>query len=405
MLSVRWPLFVARPAAIVVLAACGNSTSASSETGDASAANASGSSGSAGGSSGSAGGSSGSATGSRDEAGAGTSGSDGGTGAPDSAAGPIDGAAGLVGDVTSQTPPQIAAFDYGGCALTRIGATQCWGSLPPDTDTIAPPPGIAIAIGAQNVTACILTVGGAIECQAIPESAPATVPPAGTWSSMAVGVNSVCGVAASGSVQCAEDLDGEATNVPAGVKFTQVGSGTNFGCGIRADDQTIVCWGSPGYSYAGCIPSPPEGQLQPPPGKFVSLSSGQAHSCAIGVDGSVACWGAGKAGAPHTTDMCGIRFNYGQAAPPAGTFAQIAAGKITTCGVKTDGTIACWGAGTMSSGCAADPNGCGQALPPAGTFAQVAVGYTHACAMRANRTVVCWGSNTDGRASPPQAFR
>ena len=34
---------------------------------------------------------------------------------------------------------------------------------------------------------------------------------------------------------------------------------------------------------------------------------------------------------------------YGQSTPPAGTFTEVSAGDYHTCGVKTDGTVACWG--------------------------------------------------------------
>src|SRR5205085_10727557 len=43
---------------------------------------------------------------------------------------------------------------------------------------------------------------------------------------------------------------------------------------------------------------------------------------------------------------------FGQATPPAGTFTQVSAGYIHTCGVNTDGTVACWGY-----------NGSGQSTP------------------------------------------
>jgi alpha-tubulin suppressor-like RCC1 family protein len=131
--------------------------------------------------------------------------------------------------------------------------------------------------------------------------------------------------------------------------------------------------------------------------------SGLYHSCAIGVDGTVTCWGAGNPNDTSGYDNCSppARYNYGQATAPTGTFKQIAAGGYTTCGIKTDGTLACWGAGTTNGNCQSDYGACGQALPPSGTFVEVAVGYTHACAMTAAGKVQCWGSNTGGKATPP----
>ncbi|HVH42453.1 MAG TPA: RCC1 domain-containing protein, partial [Labilithrix sp.] len=69
---------------------------------------------------------------------------------------------------------------------------------------------------------------------------------------------------------------------------------------------------------------------------------GYDHTCGVKTDGTVACWGSNT---------------YGKATPPAGTFRSVSAGFDHTCGVKTDGSVACWG-----------DNGLGEATPPAGTF-------------------------------------
>src|SRR5262245_27776175 len=63
----------------------------------------------------------------------------------------------------------------------------------------------------------------------------------------------------------------------------------------------------------------------------------------------------------------------------------ISAGGFHTCGVKTDGTLACWG----------------QATPPGGTFTQVSAGFAHTCGVKTDGTLACWGANGDGQATPP----
>ena len=100
-----------------------------------------------------------------------------------------------------------------------------------------------------------------------------------------------------------------------------------------------------------------------------SVESGDHHNCGVKTDGSVACWG---------------RNAEGQSTPPAGTFTQVSAGSSHSCGVKTDTSIACWGA-----------NGSGQASPPADSFTQVSAGAAHSCGLRTNGSVVCWGNNRD----------
>ena len=85
---------------------------------------------------------------------------------------------------------------------------------------------------------------------------------------------------------------------------------------------------------------------------------------------------------------------------------QIAAGSYHTCGLKSDGSVVCWGSNTDSY----YGNYTGQATPPPGTFTQIAAGDLHTCGIKPDRSVVCWGSNTDpysydggytGQATPP----
>jgi alpha-tubulin suppressor-like RCC1 family protein len=61
---------------------------------------------------------------------------------------------------------------------------------------------------------------------------------------------------------------------------------------------------------------------------FKSVSGGGYHTCGVQSDGHVACWG---------------RNNHGEAALPAGTFTSVSAGVDHTCGVRTDERVACWG--------------------------------------------------------------
>ena len=61
--------------------------------------------------------------------------------------------------------------------------------------------------------------------------------------------------------------------------------------------------------------------------------------------------------------------------PPEGPFASVSSGSQHTCGVRTDGSVACWGLGLD-----------GQSSPPGGTFISVSSGFLHTCGVRAVRT-------------------
>ena len=161
--------------------------------------------------------------------------------------------------------------------------------------------------------------------------------------------------------------------------FAQVSAGFHHTCGIRAGGEA-VCWGIDTWPPEGALLYPELvglyiGQATPPAGKFQQVSAGDIHTCGVHTDGSMACWGLND-------DR--------QATPPAGNFPQVSAGGFHTCGIKTDSSVVCWGL-----------NYDGQATSPAGRFRQVSAGVGHTCAVKVDNSVVCWGSNYDRQATPP----
>ena len=61
-----------------------------------------------------------------------------------------------------------------------------------------------------------------------------------------------------------------------------------------------------------------------------TISAGNGHTCGVQSDGRLACWRANSEG---------------QSTPPGGRFTQVRAGWYLNCGVQSNGTITCWGYG------------------------------------------------------------
>ena len=118
--------------------------------------------------------------------------------------------------------------------------------------------------------------------------------------------------------------------------------------------------------------SPPSGDAGgsiagAPPGAVAgSLSAGGAHSCGLRTDGTLACWGLNNAG---------------QASPPTGSFTAVTAGEAAhSCGLRTDGTLACWGVTTMTARPRRPP-----AASPRSALAALQL------RLRTDGTLACWG--------------
>jgi alpha-tubulin suppressor-like RCC1 family protein len=271
----------------------------------------------------------------------------------------------------------------------------------------------------------------------------------------------------------------------------EVDAGYAHSIAIR-QDGTVRCWGAgePGDSPDGLIHF---GQSSPPAiSSVVAISAGGFHSAAVLANGVVICWGDGRHGAaavpaglpPVDSVVAGERFTIallrdgrlaswgsgvptlggrtievaggvehelvlkedgrvegwgdlyygdGPVAPPEGSFRGIGAGSGHALGIRTDGTLACWGypgecdavppgladvvdvdggddhsIALRSTGMVAcwGANDAGQSSVPAGlaSVTDVAAGSRHSLARRANGALVMWGDPSDGRTTPPSGL-
>ena len=178
----------------------------------------------------------------------------------------------------------------------------------------------------------------------------------------------------------------------------QLQSGSYHSC-VLGQNNVVECWGYNNYGELGdgslndsAVPVFTSGLVEP-----VSLSAGLYHTCALLSHGEVACWGAnglGRLGDGTTQDRAlpVMALNVTDAK-------GIIAGATHTCALHSNGTVSCWGSnryGQLGDGTTINRS---VAVPVTGLtdVVSLSAGLSHTCARRANGTVFCWGRNVFGQ--------
>jgi alpha-tubulin suppressor-like RCC1 family protein len=268
-----------------------------------------------------------------------------------------------------------------GCAINESGAIVCWGEPEPDYDfgQTEPPSGNYVHLSCGSTACCAVDMNQHLTCWGSIDDFSADA-----VASVSVG-GETCFIRTTGSAVCTSMAPGQ---------VAQISSGNGYTCGLR-QSREIFCWTWGNSDF---------GQDMPPVGTFSMLSTGSLHACALKEGGDAVCWGAGS-----DAELTGERPHYGQAIPPSGSFQSVSAGSWHSCGVRPDGAVECWGAGTTTDAdCPSfltNSFNCGQAAPPDGVYREVAVDSFHSCGVRTDGSVTCWGYDANARLDAPADLR
>ena len=163
-------------------------------------------------------------------------------------------------------------------------------------------------------------------------------------------------------------------------------------CGL-APDGRLDCWGY----------NPVQSILRPPPegvGPLVSAAVDGSRACGVNAGGRLVCWFTNEHGVAEPYDLVewlasyyGVDYDPLEPGEPRlGVFVGV--GSLSHndgwCVLDAGGEVECRWESYPVGGLEAPSE-----LPPTGPFVDVAVGGRHACGIRTDGTVACWGEDSD----------
>jgi len=234
---------------------------------------------------------------------------------------------------------------------------------------------------------------------------------AGThWRQVSAGGERTCGIRTDESLWCWGQSYG---NVPVRVgseTWQQVDSGATHTCAIKAANLTLWCWGNQnngGWLGVGdtdprILPDPVSGG-----GTWLGVSAGQGHTCGVKTGGTVWCWGQNATGSlgigSADTNPHPFPIQVGIDSP----WTVVSANGNHTCALKSAGTLWCWGSGAtgeLGNGANSNANSPLQ-VGVATDWSGISSGGLHTCATNAPGTqTYCWGGNSDGQIGINNGF-
>ena len=308
------------------------------------------------------------------------------------------------------------------CIITNDSNVRCWGvnnlgqfgngalgggwsntSLPSNKIPIS------ISTGSNANHFCVVMDDGSLYCWGD-----------NRWGQLGLGFSCPSGSYQNGCNGHGGLLNPSIVTLPNNLTATAVSTSLDGTCAILAD-HSVWCWGDNGLGKLGTgidynydFPSTlysynPAPVVMPTGFNATGISSGYQHSCMLGMDSRVFCWGLAQAlGAG--SDMSDYTYSdsiYYSSSPvevsSQSSFVSISVGTRFSCAITTNSTVECWGTNSAQQlGAGLDVNGAAVAgnneyhpietdLPTNSSPVSISLGDDYACAIMSNMSVYCWG--------------
>lgn len=251
------------------------------------------------------------------------------------------------------------------CALVRDGSMTCWGDN---------------SLGAlgNNSTISVPTPVKVVDLQKVKK--------------ISAGFGVTCALVEGGGVYCWGALKANTAELAIAPKqmpdlqgASEISLGMGYG-GCARTGTSVSCWDRDGVA-----------SVVPGVNDAVEVKSGNLHSCAITLSGTAKCW-TRTTSSPMVQgpDVApGAQQPLIDGATLATGATALGCGYTSSCILRKDQTVWCWGdgrGGQLGTG----GNGASGQIPGLGATS-IALSFTHACAQTTSGSIACWGANGQGQ--------
>lgn len=276
--------------------------------------------------------------------------------------------------------------------MAEAGAFIAPAATPSSRPTVSAGAGHSCAVAQNRTVYCWgwNEVGQLGNGTTVPSASPVLVPSLTGVRAVGTGVRHTCALLLDGTVQCwgdntarqlGEGVGGSESLVPVAVVGISGATGlATKGAGACVlVDSKVVCWGS----HAGIHTLVWDDGTDVT--NVTSLASSASDSqCGVRSSGTVFCWGSGVPPLGGTYEVPGLS-----------NVVAVDNSHDLRCAVLGNGTVKCWGRDPL------DPMRTWQwptaAVDGITDAVSVAVGFAHYCVLKLDTTVVCWGRNGSGQ--------
>lgn len=250
------------------------------------------------------------------------------------------------------------------------------------------------------------------------------------WSSLSVGRFHNCGLDGDDFLYCwgqngggrlgdgSSAIRAEPRPITSETKWDRVEAGGQSTCGLQSNGG-LYCWGSNRFGQIATslettqVLSPEQVGTRT---NWRDVGVGKQHACGVRTNGTLWCWGHNKfsqlgLGAGESSEPERERIAKLREVGLSTTWKKVAAGSRHTCAIRENGTLWCWGSNRRGQlGLASETTSKRQVDAPTRirgnqTWTEVFPGTFHTCAMDASQTLYCWGSNEFGQLGNDNAWK